>query len=104
MISVLLNREGWKVGKDLVYRLYKEEGLGLRKRPVGRRRAVVRTSASPVSFDRAILARPSQDQPQKYLCCKSYIEKTGPEWFSAPSRPAMARLVDRLAVRFRAAD
>jgi transposase InsO family protein len=41
MIRVLLNREGWKVGKDLVYRLYKEEGLGLRKRPVERRRAVV---------------------------------------------------------------
>ena len=41
MIRVLLNREGWKVGKDLVYRLYKEEGLGLRKRPTGRRRAVV---------------------------------------------------------------
>ena len=37
MIRVLLNREGWKVGKDLVYRLYKEEGLGLRKRPTGRR-------------------------------------------------------------------
>jgi putative transposase len=41
MIRVLLNREGWKVGKDLVYRLYKEEGLGLRKRPPGRRRAVI---------------------------------------------------------------
>ena len=41
MIRVLLNREGWKVGKDLVYRLYKEEGLGLRMRPAGRRRAVV---------------------------------------------------------------
>lgn len=41
MIRVLLNREGWNVGKDLVYRLYKEEGLGLRKRPSGRRRAVV---------------------------------------------------------------
>jgi putative transposase len=41
MIRVLLNREGWKVDKDLVYRLYKEEGLGLRKRPAGRRRAVV---------------------------------------------------------------
>jgi putative transposase len=24
MIRVLLNREGWKVGKDLVYRLYRE--------------------------------------------------------------------------------
>ena len=28
MIRVLLNREGWKVGKDLVYRLYKERGAG----------------------------------------------------------------------------
>jgi len=26
-IRVLLNREGWDVGKHLVYRLYKEEGL-----------------------------------------------------------------------------
>ena len=34
-IRVLLNREGWEVGKYLVYRLYKEEGLGLRKRPAG---------------------------------------------------------------------
>jgi len=41
MIRVLLNREGWKVGKDLVYRLYREEGLGLRKRPAGKRRAAV---------------------------------------------------------------
>jgi hypothetical protein len=31
MIRVLLNREGRKVGKDLVYRLNKERGLGLRK-------------------------------------------------------------------------
>ena len=30
-IRVLLNREGWKVGKKLVYRLYREEGLGLRR-------------------------------------------------------------------------
>ncbi len=29
-IRVLLNREGWEVGKHLVYRLYKEEGLALR--------------------------------------------------------------------------
>lgn len=41
MIRILLNRVGWKVGEDLVYRLYKEEGLVLRKRPAGRRRAVV---------------------------------------------------------------
>ena len=30
-IGVLLNREGWNVGKHLVYRLYKEEGLALKK-------------------------------------------------------------------------
>jgi putative transposase len=36
-IRVLLIREGWKVGKKLVYRLYREEGLGLRRRPKARR-------------------------------------------------------------------
>ncbi len=30
-IRVLLNREGWEVGKYLVYRLYKEEGLALKR-------------------------------------------------------------------------
>jgi putative transposase len=39
-IRVLLNREGWKVGKHLVYRLYKEEGLALKKRPPRKRKAV----------------------------------------------------------------
>jgi len=39
-IRVLLNREGWKVGKKLVYRLYREEGLTLRHTPRKRRRAV----------------------------------------------------------------
>ena len=32
-IRVLLNREGWQVGKKLVYRLYREEGLALRYKP-----------------------------------------------------------------------
>jgi putative transposase len=39
-IRVLLNREGWDVGKYLVYRLYKEEGLALKKRPQRRRKAM----------------------------------------------------------------
>jgi len=40
-IRALLNREGWDVGKYLVYRLYKEEGLALKKmRPLRKRRAV----------------------------------------------------------------
>ncbi len=36
-IRVLLIREGWQVGKKLVYRLYREEGRGLRIRPKRRR-------------------------------------------------------------------
>jgi len=39
-VLVLLRREGWQVGKYLVYRLYKEEGLALKKRPPRRRKAV----------------------------------------------------------------
>jgi putative transposase len=40
-IRVLLNREGWDVGKYLVYRLYKEEGLTLKRmKPAGKRKAV----------------------------------------------------------------
>jgi putative transposase len=37
-IRVLLNREGWKVGKYLVERLYREEGLTLQQRRKRRRR------------------------------------------------------------------
>jgi putative transposase len=39
-IRVLLNREGWEVGKHLVYRLYKKEGLALKKRPQRKRKAI----------------------------------------------------------------
>jgi putative transposase len=49
-IRVLLNREGWAVGKHLVYRLYREEGLTLRHRPARRRKAmVVRAHRPPVT-------------------------------------------------------
>lgn len=40
-IRVLLKREGWEVGKKLVYRLYCEEGLCLRHTPRKRRRAAL---------------------------------------------------------------
>lgn len=36
---MLLKREGWKVGKKRVYRLYREEGLTLRQKPRRRRQA-----------------------------------------------------------------
>ena len=49
-IRVLLNREGWAVGKHLVYRLYREEGLTLRHQPPRRRKAVVvRAHRPPVT-------------------------------------------------------
>ena len=49
-IRVLLNRVGWGVGKHLVYRLYREEGLTLRHRPPRRRKAaVVRAHRPPVT-------------------------------------------------------
>jgi transposase InsO family protein len=38
-IRVLLNREGWNAGKYLVYRVCKEEGLALKKRPQRKRKA-----------------------------------------------------------------
>jgi putative transposase len=51
-IRVLLNREGWKVGKAVMCRLYQEEGMALKQRPKRRRRAAeqrgerVRTTAA----------------------------------------------------------
>lgn len=40
-LTVLLKREGWPVGKKLVYRLYREEGLTLHPRSPRRRKATV---------------------------------------------------------------
>lgn len=40
-IRVMLNREGLQAGKNLVWRLYKEEGLALRKKPPKRRKVAV---------------------------------------------------------------
>jgi putative transposase len=47
-LYVLLRREGWMVNKKLVYRLYCEEGLGIRRRKPRRRRSVqVRVARPP---------------------------------------------------------
>ena len=41
-IRVLLNREGWEVGKYLVYRLYTEEGLTMKRmKPARKRKAAL---------------------------------------------------------------
>lgn len=54
-IRVLLKREGWTVGKKLVYRFYCEEGLALRYKP--RRR---RCAAATVRRERCKPIMPSQ--------------------------------------------
>ena len=41
-LHILLRREGWNVNAKLVYRLYGEEGLAMRKKPPKRRRSVKR--------------------------------------------------------------
>jgi putative transposase len=44
-IQVMLKREGWPIGKNLMWRLYKEEGLALRKKLPRRRKMVVQREA-----------------------------------------------------------
>jgi putative transposase len=53
-LQVLLRREGWSIGKNLVYRLYTEESLQLRcKRPRRRKMVVTRR-------ERYVPKRPNQ--------------------------------------------
>jgi putative transposase len=46
---VLLRREGWIVNKTLVYRLYREEGLGIRRRKPRRRKSVQAREARSIA-------------------------------------------------------
>jgi putative transposase len=49
-LHILLRREGWPVNRKLIERLYREEGLTLkRKRPKRRRSAVRRERAVPAT-------------------------------------------------------
>ena len=41
-IHIMLKRDGWKVGRNVVYRLYREEGLILRGKQPKRRKMLVR--------------------------------------------------------------
>ena len=50
-ITILLKREGWQVGKNLVCRLYQEEGFALHPQSVRRRKAIV-TRREPVRLTR----------------------------------------------------
>lgn len=40
-VHILLKREGWTVGRNVIYRLYREEGLALRSKQPRRRKMVV---------------------------------------------------------------
>ncbi len=44
-VHVMLRREGWTVGRNLIYRLYREEGLSLRSKRPRRRKMVVHREA-----------------------------------------------------------
>ena len=53
-IQVLLRREGWRVNHKRTYRLYREDGLSLRKKRPKRRRMAV--ACQP----RAVTRRPNE--------------------------------------------
>ena len=46
-LHILLWREGWRVNHKRVYRLYRDEGLGMRKRPPRRRKACLKRELRP---------------------------------------------------------
>lgn len=47
-LHVLLRREGWRVNHKLVYRLYKEERLALKRKPPKRRKGAVPREVRPL--------------------------------------------------------
>ena len=51
-LQVLLRREGWHVNHKRVYRLYREEGLIMRKKTPRRRVACVKREVPPAAFTR----------------------------------------------------
>ena len=61
-VRVLLLREGWKISKNLVYRVYREEGLALRTGLRRRRRAPVQRQA------RVLPAAPNQAWTLDFVC------------------------------------
>jgi len=48
-LHVMLEREGWEINHKRVYRLYREEGLGLRKKPPRRRVAAMKREMHPTA-------------------------------------------------------
>ena len=50
-LHILLWREGWNVNHKRVYRLYREEGLGMRSKPPRRRRACLKRKLRPLASE-----------------------------------------------------
>ena len=50
-LHVLIEREGWHVNHKRVYRLYREEGLTMRKRPPRRRKACLKREQRPLAVE-----------------------------------------------------
>ena len=48
-LHIMLKREGWEINHKRVYRLYHDEGLGLRKRPPRRRVSSVKREIHPTA-------------------------------------------------------
>ena len=80
-MGLLLQREGWRVNHKLVYRLYQEEGLGLRRRRPRRRVSAARRENVPAP-NRRIRSRASsagrtltREQLLARVCNRAYDEE-----------------------------
>ena len=51
-LHILLWREGWRVNHKRVYRLYRDEGLGMRKKPPRRRKACLKRELRPEAAEK----------------------------------------------------
>jgi putative transposase len=51
-LHILIQREGWSVNHKRVYRLYREEGLAMRKRPPRRRKACLKRELRPLAAEK----------------------------------------------------
>lgn len=51
-LHILIEREGWHVNHKRVYRLYREEGLVMRKRPPRRRKACLKRDLRPLAAEK----------------------------------------------------
>jgi putative transposase len=51
-LHILIEREGWSVNHKRVYRLYRKEGLAMRKRPPRRRKACLKRELRPLAAEK----------------------------------------------------